>query len=105
MFVLSNFFVCQDYEKNLRNLLRALCASKHNNLLHQFKKSGGAKRTRTADPLNAIEVRYQLRYSPAHSITSALHILMWSVACQLPLNGRALSLSVGSHRQFPEGQV
>ena len=24
----------------------------------------GAKRTRTADPLNAIEVRYQLRYSP-----------------------------------------
>jgi len=30
---------------------------------------------------------------------------MWSVACQLPLNGRALSLSVGSHRQFPEGQV
>ena len=24
----------------------------------------GAKRIRTADPLNAIEVRYQLRYSP-----------------------------------------
>ncbi len=25
----------------------------------------GAKRIRTADPLNAIEMRYQLRYSPA----------------------------------------
>ena len=24
----------------------------------------GAKRIRTADPLNAIEMRYQLRYSP-----------------------------------------
>ncbi len=26
----------------------------------------GAKRIRTADPFNAIEVRYQLRYSPLH---------------------------------------
>lgn len=28
----------------------------------------GAKRIRTADPLNAIEVRYQLRYNPLKSI-------------------------------------
>lgn len=32
----------------------------------------GAKRTRTADPLNAIEVRYQLRYSPGLRIPSCL---------------------------------
>ena len=29
--------------------------------------SNGAKRTRTADPLNAIEVLYQLSYSPLHN--------------------------------------
>ena len=29
----------------------------------------GVKRIRTADPLNAIEVRYQLRYNPLKSIT------------------------------------
>lgn len=41
-------------------------------LLLQITKTGfeqlcfnsGAKRIRTADPLNAIEVRYQLRYNP-----------------------------------------
>jgi hypothetical protein len=29
-----------------------------------LQPKNGAKRIRTADPLNAIEVRYQLRYNP-----------------------------------------
>ena len=32
----------------------------------------GAKRIRTADPLNAIEMRYQLRYSPLVRSLSSL---------------------------------
>ncbi len=37
--------------------------------LTKLLKSNGAKRIRTADPLNAIEMRYQLRYSPAYAFT------------------------------------
>jgi hypothetical protein len=37
-------------------------------LMLDVLKINGAKRIRTADPLNAIEVRYQLRYNPLQSI-------------------------------------
>jgi hypothetical protein len=33
-------------------------------LISNGSPTDGAKRIRTADPLNAIEMRYQLRYSP-----------------------------------------
>lgn len=45
----------------------------------------GAKRIRTADPLNAIEVRYQLRYNPLKSIINngliigALSSFLWKL--------------------------
>ena len=47
--------------------------------------NNGAKRIRTADPLNAIEVRYQLRYNPLKSIiynglnTNTLSSFLWKI--------------------------
>lgn len=51
----------------------------------------GAKETRTPDPLNAIEVRYQLRYSPVcvfydaaiDAIRQASPLISWKIAVSL----------------------
>jgi hypothetical protein len=38
-------------------------------MLLVVKDKNGAKETRTPDPLHAMQVRYQLRYSPVPSLT------------------------------------
>src|SRR5689334_4479183 len=61
---------------------------------------GGAEGIRTPDPLHAMEVRYQLRYSPATACTMVAHRLTASPSLH---NGRPCS-HPGSDRRVDPGR-
>lgn len=68
---LSKYFLCQTFIAS-SNVTTAFCNGRVKLPLTILNFLNGAKRIRTADPLNAIEVRYQLRYNPLQFNTTLI---------------------------------